>query len=126
MSSACEIVVCSQVENHLSCRFRSSEDVHAQFVDCSSVDAFQDLFFVVSCGDLVETVYTSDLRRKTFHYALTTPTAAPNIAFAVGPFEILVDPQMHEVTHFCLPKLMPLLKNTVKNLHQVGWFGFEN
>jgi len=76
----------------------------------------------VSCGDLVETVYTTDLRRKTFHYTLTIPTAAPNIAFAVGPFEILVDPQMHEVTHFCLPKLMPILKHTVKNLHQAFEF----
>ncbi|KAL3187684.1 hypothetical protein MRX96_024716 [Rhipicephalus microplus] len=34
----------------------------------------------VSCGDLVETVYTSDMRKKTFHYSLTTPTSAPKIA----------------------------------------------
>ena len=29
----------------------------------------------VSCGDLVDTVYTPDMKRKTFHYALNTPTA---------------------------------------------------
>ena len=44
----------------------------------------------VSCGDLVETVYTPDLKRKTFHYVLSVPTAAPNIALAVGPFVVYV------------------------------------
>jgi len=38
----------------------------------------------VSVGELVETVYTSDLRKKTYHYYMATPTAAPNIALAVG------------------------------------------
>ena len=38
----------------------------------------------VSCGDLLEVVYTTDLRRKTYHYALTMPTAASNIGLAVG------------------------------------------
>jgi len=38
----------------------------------------------VSVGDLVETVYTSDLRKKIYHYYMATPTAAPNIALAVG------------------------------------------
>ena len=38
----------------------------------------------VSAGDLMETVYTPDMRKKTFHYALNQPTAAPNIALAVG------------------------------------------
>lgn len=35
------------------------------------------------------------------------------------PFEVLVDPHMHEVTHFCLPHLMPILKNTTAFLHEV-------
>lgn len=51
----------------------------------------------VSCGDLIETIYTHDMRKKTFHYVLPIPTAATNISLAVGPFEILVDPYMHEV-----------------------------
>ncbi|XP_072140596.1 transcription initiation factor TFIID subunit 2 [Dermacentor andersoni] len=76
----------------------------------------------VSCGDLVETVYTSDMRKKTFHYNLTTPTSAPKIALAVGPFEIFVDPQMHEVTHFCLPHLLPLLKQCTNFLHEAFEF----
>nr|XP_032810604.1 transcription initiation factor TFIID subunit 2 [Petromyzon marinus] len=76
----------------------------------------------VSNGDLVETIYTHDMRRKTFHYQLTTPTAAPNISLAVGPFEILVDPFMHEVTHFCLPQLLPLLKQTTSFLHEIFEF----
>ena len=71
----------------------------------------------VSCGDLLEVVYTPDLKRKTFHYALNVPTAATNIGLAVGPFEIHVDPHMNEITHFCLPHLLPLLKFTSKFLH---------
>ncbi|XP_041045460.1 transcription initiation factor TFIID subunit 2 isoform X5 [Carcharodon carcharias] len=76
----------------------------------------------VSNGDLVESVYTHDMRKKTFHYMLTIPTAAPNISLAVGPFEILVDPYMHEVTHFCLPQLLPLLKHTTSFLHEIFEF----
>lgn len=38
----------------------------------------------VSCGELIDTVYTPDLRKKTFHYYLATPTSAPSIALAVG------------------------------------------
>ncbi|XP_073840548.1 TATA-box binding protein associated factor 2 isoform X2 [Musca autumnalis] len=79
----------------------------------------------VSCGELMEVVMTPDLRRKTFHYALNVPVCAPNIALAVGPFEIYVDPHMHEVTHFCLPQLLPLLKNTVRYLHEAFEF-FED
>ncbi|CAG0909928.1 unnamed protein product, partial [Cyprideis torosa] len=37
----------------------------------------------VSCGELLETTFTPDLRRKTFHYHLEAPTAAPNIGFAI-------------------------------------------
>uniref|UniRef100_A0A8C7KX46 Transcription initiation factor TFIID subunit 2 n=1 Tax=Oncorhynchus kisutch TaxID=8019 RepID=A0A8C7KX46_ONCKI len=76
----------------------------------------------VSCGDLVETVYTHDMRKKTFHYVLPIPTAASNISLSVGPFEILVDPYMHEVTHFCLPQLLPLLKHSMSYLHEIFEF----
>ncbi|KAJ4440026.1 Transcription initiation factor TFIID subunit 2, partial [Periplaneta americana] len=76
----------------------------------------------VSCGDLLEVVYTPDMRRKTYHYLLNTPTSAPNIALAVGPFEIFVDPYMHEVTHFCLPQLMPLLKVSARYMHEAFEF----
>ncbi|XP_053395431.1 transcription initiation factor TFIID subunit 2-like isoform X2 [Mercenaria mercenaria] len=72
----------------------------------------------VSCGDLLEVVYTTDKRAKTYHYYLSTPTSAPNIALAVGPFETLVDPNMHEVTHFCLPHLKGILKHTTSYLHE--------
>ena len=44
------------------------------------------------------------------------PTAAPNIALVVG---VYVDPNMHEVSHFCLPHLLPVLKNTVRQLYEV-------
>ena len=62
------------------------------------------------------------MKRKTFHYVVSTPTPAPNIALAVGPFEVYVDPNMHEVTHFCLPHLLPLLKATARWLHEAFEF----
>ena len=62
------------------------------------------------------------MKRKTFHYVLNVPTAAPNIGLAVGPFEIWVDPLMGEVTHFCLPHLLPILKNTAKWVHEAFEF----
>lgn len=43
-----------------------------------------DNMTAVSCGDLVEVVYTPDMRRKTFYYTLNTPASAPTIALAVG------------------------------------------
>lgn len=76
----------------------------------------------VSNGDLIEVVYTPDMRRKTYHYTLNIPTCAPNISLAVGPFEIFVDPFMHEVTHFCLPNLLPLLKVTTRYMHEAFEF----
>lgn len=76
----------------------------------------------ISCGDLIETVLTSDEKRKTYHYTLSVPTSAPNIALVVGPFEIHVDPIMPEVTHFCLPGLLPVLKNTTAFLHEAFEF----
>ncbi|GJQ75752.1 putative zinc ion binding protein [Trypoxylus dichotomus] len=76
----------------------------------------------VSNGDLTEVVFTPDMRRKTFHYVLSIPTCAPNISLAVGPFEIYVDPFMHEVTHFCLPQLLPLLKVTTRYMHEAFEF----
>ncbi|KAK3885001.1 hypothetical protein Pcinc_010743 [Petrolisthes cinctipes] len=81
-----------------------------------------DFMTAVSCGDLTEVVYTQDMRRKTFHYTLNTPTCAPNIALAVGPFEIYVDPFMNEITHFCLPQLLPLMKASSKYLHEAFEF----
>ena len=48
--------------------------------------------------------------------------SAPNIGFAVGPFEIYVDPNMHEVTHFCLPHLLTVLKATSKWMSEVFEF----
>lgn len=42
------------------------------------------LLTAVSCGDLIEIIATSDRKNKTFHYFLSTPTSAPNIALAVG------------------------------------------
>lgn len=104
-----------------SCGHENSSRLWFPCIDTSSELCTWKLEFTVdesmtavSCGDLVDTVYTPDMKRKTFHYVLNTPTPASNIALAVGPFEIYVDPNMHEVTHFCLPHLLPVLKATSK------------
>ncbi|CAG0916730.1 unnamed protein product [Notodromas monacha] len=81
-----------------------------------------DGMVAVSNGDLLETVYTPDMRRKTYHYSLDVPTSAPNISLAVGPFEIYVDPNIPEVTHFCLPHLKPLLKFVARFLPAIFEF----
>ena len=47
---------------------------------CSTVCTWKLEFTVdesmtaISCGDLIEVVYTPDMKRKTFHYVLNTPT----------------------------------------------------
>ena len=46
----------------------------------------------------------------------------PLIVLLYRPFEILVDPTMHEVTHFCLPHLLPILKSTTGSLYQAFEF----
>lgn len=76
----------------------------------------------VSCGDLVDVIYTHDKKRKTYHYQLNIPTCAPAIGLAVGPFEVIVDPNMHEVTHFCLPHLRSHLQATCSFLHEAFEF----
>ncbi|KAJ8973187.1 hypothetical protein NQ317_014988 [Molorchus minor] len=78
------------------------------------------LEFTVDEGN--DLAYTPDMRRKTYHYSLNIPTCAPNISLAVGPFEIFVDPYMHEVTHFSLPNLLPLLKVTTRYMHETFEF----
>lgn len=44
------------------------------------------------------------------------------IFFSYRPFEIFVDPYMHEVTHFCLPQLLPSLKVSAKYMHEAFEF----
>lgn len=56
----------------------------------------------VSAGELIETVYSYDLKKKTFHYVVNTPVVPPSIGLAIGPFEIMVDPFMNEGTYFLL------------------------
>ncbi|XP_062509199.1 transcription initiation factor TFIID subunit 2-like isoform X2 [Corticium candelabrum] len=77
----------------------------------------------VSSGDLIETVMKEDQSKKTFCFSLDVPTAAPRIGFVVGPFEILPNPAVPEITHFCLPGLMPLLEDTTAFFKDVyGYF----
>lgn len=72
----------------------------------------------VSCGELTSVSLASETGKKTFHYNLTVPSSAPTIALAIGPFEILVDPHMYEVTNFCLPGLLNNLRSPAHYVHE--------
>lgn len=76
----------------------------------------------VSSGELIESVYSYDLKKKTFHYMINTPVVAPSIGLAVGAFEVVVDTNMPDVTHFCLPQLRPLVQATCSFLHEIFEF----
>lgn len=66
----------------------------------------------ISNGDLVETVYTPDLRKKTYHYYMSTPTAAPNIALAVG-LDLFSSPLL-SITSTNVATTMALTSTTLK------------
>eukprot|EP00795_Rhopilema_esculentum_P015795 gene15795-7100_t len=83
-------------------------------------------FTAVSAGELQDKVLSPDEKKVTFRYIITTPTSAPNIGFAIGPFETYIDPNMTEVTNFCLPGLLPLLRNSVSFLSEIFYFFEEN
>ncbi len=52
----------------------------------------------VSCGDLVDTVYTPDMKRKTFHYIINTPTSGMYVVQSVPTYHILL--HFYTVQHF--------------------------
>lgn len=56
-----------------------------------------DDFVAVSVGELLQTMYTEDLKGRVYHYYLAQPVSAPCIAMAVGPFEIFPDPHNSSV-----------------------------
>lgn len=68
---------------------------------------------------LISQVFNDDETKKTFYYKLNVPTLAQGISMAVGPFEVLPDPKIGYVTHFCLPGKMKQLINCVSFFHQV-------
>ncbi|XP_055350566.1 transcription initiation factor TFIID subunit 2-like [Paramacrobiotus metropolitanus] len=72
----------------------------------------------VACGEASEIQITPDNKQKIFHFTMNIPTSAPQIALAVGPFEFYMDPGRNEMVHYCLPKLLPLLKHSISFLHQ--------
>lgn len=110
-------------------RFENSSRLWFPCIDSYSEPCTWTLEFTVdasmiaiSCGDLLETILSPDGKKKTFHYSLQTPTSAPNIGLAVGAFEMMVDPTMHEVTNYCLPHLQSILQDTCTFLHEAFEF----
>ncbi|KAL3115808.1 hypothetical protein niasHT_007813 [Heterodera trifolii] len=77
----------------------------------------------VCCGDLIDTIPNSDDDSlKTLCYQLLVPTSAANIGFAIGDFQIHVQPEMPEIINFVVPELIPLLKHTMKSLNRIFVF----
>ena len=86
-------------------------------------------YTVVSSGELIgteseETDDMSDDPRSltTYYYELKKPTSAKSIAISAGIFEIYPDAVLPNVTYFCLPGKMPMLKHTTKFLHKAFLF----
>ncbi|CDW56052.1 RNase T and Dus and Peptidase M1 domain containin g protein [Trichuris trichiura] len=76
----------------------------------------------VCSGELQVVRVSQDCQKKTFVYQLASPTPACNIGIAIGPFDLFVHTEMNELSNFCLPKLLPLLKHTCSVLHKVFEF----
>ena len=93
---------------------------------------FSVIFFLASIFPLQ--VLNDDFTKKAFEYTLDTPCSASQIGLVVGfvavvlkvfslqlilisfsPFEIYADPDVPNVTHFCLPELRPLLVYSVSH-----------
>ena len=92
-----------------------------------TVDA--DLF-VIASGTLIEVEnvipsedHVDNMKNlKKFHYFLSHPTSAPNIGLVIGKFESLIDENIAEVSYYCEPELVSLLKPSTSFLHEVFEF----
>ncbi|UXI16704.1 Rap guanine nucleotide exchange factor 2 [Sarcoptes scabiei] len=76
-------------------------------------------FTVISSGDLIEVEHDTHKKKKRFFYQLQIPTSASNIGLVVGKFTPIVNPDMHEVVHFCFPTLKSLLLDTCNFTHRI-------
>ncbi|KAF7637893.1 Peptidase_M1 domain-containing protein [Meloidogyne graminicola] len=78
----------------------------------------------ICCGDLIDTTtcVLDNNYLKTFHYQLLVPSAPSNIGFAIGDFQMYVQPEMPEIISFVLPSLMPLLRHTMTSLNRIFVF----
>ncbi|KAF7838614.1 transcription initiation factor TFIID subunit 2 isoform X1 [Senna tora] len=72
----------------------------------------------VSTGSLLYQVLSKDNPpRKTYVYKLDVPVSARWISLVVGPFQILPDCQISQVSHMCLLPNLSKLRNTVEFFH---------
>lgn len=71
----------------------------------------------ITSGDFIEKIANND--EETFHFYLSVPTCASNIGIVIGKFEMIHDENMNEITNYCVPKLLPMLKQTTSFIHEV-------
>lgn len=76
----------------------------------------------IASGELIDTEYTQDMKKKIYHYQLMIPTSSVNIGFAIGHFTPHVHPEMSEITSFALPSLLPLVVHTTATVDHVFEF----
>jgi len=89
-------------------------------------------YIVVSTGELIgtEKITQEHIRDEngepveltTYFYEEKIPTTVKNIAVTAGIFEVYPDPVLNNVTYFCLPGKMPMLKHTVGTFHKAFQF----
>ncbi|KAH7696142.1 TATA binding protein associated factor, partial [Aphelenchoides avenae] len=86
------------------------------------VTVSEDLMAICS-GELVAIEKDNEAAtEKTYHYQLLVPTSATNIGFAIGHFEPYAIPELPEITSFCLPGLLPLVRHTVSSMNRIFTF----
>jgi len=74
----------------------------------------------ISCDNVTDAVSLNRMSSAYWYVEISVFTFM--IMVFHRPFEIFVDPYMHEVTHFCLPQLMPLLKVSARYMHEAFEF----
>ncbi|CAI4227145.1 unnamed protein product [Auanema sp. JU1783] len=73
----------------------------------------------VTSAELLDVVFTADMKKKVYQYQQAVPTSACNMGWAVGNFVTFGHPDITEVTSFCLPGLTSLMKHTVSPLDKI-------
>ncbi|CAG0924123.1 unnamed protein product [Notodromas monacha] len=66
----------------------------------------------VSSGDLLKCIQFNNGKRL-YRFSLRVPTAAQNIAFAVGNFIAHVDRHQPQITSFCTPEFVDIMQDAV-------------
>lgn len=91
--------------------------LNSRILNCSLVFLSIQLLFLTDHHFLIACV--SNCIWLTISYVISSFLQCIYLILCYRPFEVFVDPNMHEVTHFCLPRMLPLLKQSTSFFHEV-------